>query len=98
MLIYLPFLFFIYLALTTNLIYIDFKPSYWGYTITKGVLYTPFSILIMSYIIAGLFFLYQVYKTTESKIEKKQISYMIIGITIPLIGGFITEIFSPIIG
>ena len=97
-LLYLPGLCFIFIGQTTDLIGGALKPTYWGYTTSPGILYTPLVIYIVGYIGISLFFTYRFYFKTKSAEEKKQTALINMAISIPLIGGIITEAIPSIIG
>jgi len=98
LILYLPGLIFLLISLTTDLTSGRLKPVYWGYTFTPGILYTSLVLYLIAFDILCLFFIYHLYRETESIKEKKQTTIISIAIIIPLIGGIITEAVPPIVG
>ena len=94
--LYLPAFFFIIVSCTTTLISESGRPTYWGYTTTSGLLYAPLAFYIVGYITIGLFSCYKFYKKTTSRKEKTQAKLLIIAISVPLIGGIITQVIPDI--
>ena len=97
LLLYLPGLIFLFISQTTELLSGNLKSVYWGYTATDGVLYAPFIAYILGYITLSLFFIHHAKQEGNSVKEKKQATLLTIAICIPLIGGILTEVISPII-
>ena len=95
---YVPVSFFIYVNLNTNLISHSAEPTYWGYYLTKGSLYYLFTVYIILFIIAGFILCYRYYLKKANKEEKIQAKYLIIAISIPLIGGILSEVILPYMG
>jgi len=96
--LYLPALLFIIIGQTTDLISGDLKSVYWGYTTSPDILFMPFAIYIFVFISLALYFTYKYYINVKTKKEKKQLILINVGISIPVIGGIITEVISPILG
>ncbi len=96
--LYLPSCFFIFVHFTTNLITESVELVYWGYKSVHGTLYFVLTLYIIGYVIAGFYFCYNFYLKDASAKEKIQAKFLMIAITIPLVGGTITEVISPILG
>ncbi len=64
---------------------------YWGYFSAPGSLYILPSIFIIVCIITGLFLTIKYYFKSKLEKEKKQALLLIIAISIPLVGGIVTE-------
>ncbi len=96
--LYLPGLSFIFIAQTTDLIIGEPEPVYWGYAALPGILYVLLVVYIIGYIAAGLFFCYKFYSETISVKEKTQTKLLIVALSVPLVGGIITEVVPQIIG
>lgn len=94
--LYLPILFFIWLRFSTGLIVSSMELKFWGYSAVIGKLYPLVSGYIIFLILASLCYVYNFYRTSRLKKEKKQSQYLLLAISIPLIGGFITEAILPI--
>ena len=98
LLLYLPGLLIIFLHLTTNLISESAEVAWWGYSIVRGPLYIPYTIYLTGYIIIGFLVCYKSYSNVTLEKEKLQIKLLILGVSVPLIGGIITQIIPVIIG
>ena len=96
--LYLPALLFIFLHLTTNLISKSAEMTWWGYDIVRGTLYIPYTAYLTGYIIIGFLICYKFYSKVTLEKEKNQIKLIILGVSVPLIGGIITQIIPVIIG
>jgi len=97
-LLYFPALFFIIVAFTTNLISKSATVEYWGYTATAGTLYLLLTLYVVGYIIIGILFCYRFYLKSAVADEKIQAKLLIFGISIPLIGGIITQVIPDALG
>jgi len=64
---------------------------YWGYFSPPGSLYILPTILIVGSITGGLLFLIKFYLVSKSENEKKQALFLTVAVSIPLVGGVITE-------
>ena len=93
--LYLPSCFFIFVHFTTNLITESVELAYWGYNSVHGILYFVLTLYIVGYVIAGFHFCYKFYLKEASSKEKIEAKFLMIAITIPLVGGTITEVISP---
>lgn len=90
--LYLLGLFFIIIEYASNLITETMYPSYWGYALTPGAFHFSFSLYITISILMGLIALFSYYKKTNSNRKKQQISTLIIGLSIPLLGGILSQL------
>jgi len=97
-LLYFPCLLIIFLRLTTNLISESAEVAWWGYAIVRGSLYIPYTLFLTGYIIIGFLVCYKSYSNVKLEKEKIQIKLVILGVSVPLIGGIITQIIPVIIG
>lgn len=95
LLIFIPAVVFSVLNLTTNLISLGLEKVPWGYHSIEGILYYPMTFFIFFYSVIGIFLCYRYYIKTKNQSQKIQSRNIIIAITIPLVLGFITEIFLP---
>ena len=95
-LIFFPATLFSILNVTTNLISDGLQEVPWGYDAIEGVLYYPMTLIIFSYSLIGIIICYRFFKRTKKKSDKIQSRNIIIAISIPLIGGFISEILLPL--
>lgn len=93
--LYLPSCFFIFVHFTTNLITESAELAYWGYKSVHGIMYFVMALYIIGYVVAGFYFCYKFYLKDASSKEKIQAKFLMIAITIPLVGGTITEVISP---
>jgi signal transduction histidine kinase len=96
--LYVPACFFIFVSFTTNLIVERVEFAYWGYQSVQGNLFFIYSLYMIGYFIASFYLSYHFYLHDASTNEKIQTKYLMIAITIPLVGGTITEVISPAIG
>ena len=96
-LLYIPASFFIVINIFTNFIATSVTPVYWGYFQNKGVLYYPYSLYIIIFIILGFITCYKFYLKRANKEEKIQAKFLIFAISIPLIGGILSEVVLPLI-
>ncbi len=96
--LYLPALFFVFVNLTTNLVTVGMKASWWGYSPVSGILSIPFTFYVIGYFVAGVFFCYRFYSRTPSGKEKIQAKFLLTAIIIPLLGGVVTEVIPPLVG
>jgi signal transduction histidine kinase len=95
-LIFLPALIFTCLNLTTNLISRGLHEVPWGYDAIEGVLYYPMTYIIFLFSFIGVLIGIVFYRKTKNISEKIQTRNILIAITIPLVGGFISEIVLPL--
>jgi len=72
--------------------------TWWGYDIVRGTLYIPYTAYLTGYIIIGFLICYKFYSKVTLEKEKNQIKLIILGVSVPLIGGIITQIIPVIIG
>ncbi len=77
---------------TTNLVEMPPVLHYWGYFSAPGSFYIFPTLLIIGCVITGLFFAIKFYLISKSENEKKQALLLIIAISIPLVGGILTEL------
>jgi len=97
-LLYLPALVVIFLHFKTNLISKSAEMTWWGYGMIRGILYVPYTLYLTGYIVIGFLICYKFYSKITLEKEKVQIKLIIIGVSIPLIGGVITQIIPVILG
>jgi signal transduction histidine kinase len=95
---YAPAFIFIYFRYNSNLIVETIKPSYWGFNYVYGILYGPFVVYIVSYVFIGILSCFWFYLKTKSKKDKRYSRLIITGISIPFIGGILTQIVMPFLG
>ncbi len=95
---YIPAAFFIYIRFTTELIVKSIEPVYWGHNYIYGIMYAPLVAYIMGYTILGLIFCYRFYSRTKGKKEKIQAKLLIVAISIPVVGGFLSQGLPPLMG
>ena len=96
--LYLPALIIIFLRFTTNLISESAEMTWWGYNIVRGILYIPYTVYLTGYIIIGFLICYKFYSKITLEKEKTQVKLIIAGVSVPLIGGIITQIIPVILG
>ena len=96
--LYLPSLVVIFLHFTTNMISKSAEIGWWGYDMVRGILYIPYTFFLTGYIIIGFLICYKFYSKITFEKEKVQIKLIIIGVSIPLIGGVITQIIPVVLG
>lgn len=96
--LYLPALVIIFLSFTTNLISESAEMTWWGYNIVRGILYIPYTVYLTGYIIIGFLICYKFYSKITLEKEKTQVKLIIAGVSVPLIGGIITQIIPVILG
>ena len=92
--LYLPSCFFIFINFTTNLIAEKVELVYWGYKSVHGILFFVFALYMIGYFISSFYLCYKFYLKEASKKEKIQTKFLMIAITIPLVGGTIFSLFS----
>lgn len=85
----------VFTEISTTLFTLDMHPSYWGFSETPGPYYFLLSLFIIIAVSLGILFCYLLYKKTSSKRVKKQSKFVILGFSIPLIGGTITQVIAP---
>ena len=91
-LLYTPPLLFIFLSLARGMILESSELFYWGYAATPGPIYFPFALYVITCTAAALLLCWNFYSKTISQKEKKWAKAFIIAISIPLVGGTITEV------
>jgi len=96
--LYFPSCFFVFINFTSNLIVEKMELAYWGYKSVYGILFFVFTLYTLGYIISCFYLCYKFYLKEASKKEKIQTKFLMIAITIPLVGGTITEVISPLVG
>jgi signal transduction histidine kinase len=97
-LLYIPVFFFTFINLNTNMISYSAITIYWGYKLSKGLFYYIHSIYIVLYILGGFINCFRFYLGKANESEKIQAKFLIFAISIPLIGGILSEIILPFIG
>lgn len=70
----------------------------WGYTFTPTILYTPFIVWLEFCFAIGIFWCWKKYRSATSERERKQTLLIILGATIPLTIGSLTDAFLPLFG
>ncbi|MCX6817393.1 MAG: HAMP domain-containing protein [Candidatus Aenigmarchaeota archaeon] len=98
LLFYVPAAAFSLLSLGTDLITKGTKPVPWGLLQLRGPLYIPMTLFIVACMVASIILCYMYYRRTEKQDERKQMRIMIIGTSIPLFGGIVTQIVPIIMG
>jgi PAS domain S-box-containing protein len=97
--LYTPALLVGALALGTGLISSNMvERTPWGYRIVDGVLFIPYSLFTVGYVIASLIICYRYYRRDIPWRIKMQAQLIIIGIMIPLIGAVVTQTVLPALG
>ena len=96
--LYLPALVIIFLRFTTNFISESAEMIWWGYNIVRGILYLPYTLYLTGYIVIGFLICYKTYSKITLEKEKIQVKLIILGVSVPLIGGIITQIIPVILG
>ncbi|RLG12543.1 MAG: hypothetical protein DRN71_06025, partial [Candidatus Nanohalarchaeota archaeon] len=94
MLLYAPPLIFTLIGLTTKHIYESAELCYGGYTQIFGPMFFPFALYIMTYSAISILLCWNFLSKIISQKEKKWAKTFIIAISIPLIGGTITEVLA----
>jgi len=97
MLLYVPVFIFTFINFTTMLITQSAEMAYWGFNFVRGVVYLPITTYITIYIVIGLLLCYRFYRRSTQERERKEAKFLIIAVSIPLVGGVITEIIFPMI-
>src|SRR4030042_2735891 len=97
-----PAFFFLALTWLTNLInYQDaslFKLEPWGWVSPSGALFPAFIIWLEFYFIAGFVLLTSYAFRTKDALRRKQMSLVVIGSLVPIVGGSLTDGFLPMFG
>ncbi len=96
--LFLPSLFFILIAFTTDLISISVTESWFGYYILRGPLYIPFALYILGFTTAGVFLTVRYYLKRGLEKEKINIKLLIIAIGIPVVGGLLSQVLPEVLG
>jgi len=94
--LYLPPLIFLYLFLTTNLIYGQLVKRSWGYTSLPGNIAWTFFLYYFLLYLLGNYFIADI-KKKGSTLEKKQAKPLLIGITVFLVIATTTNIAFPLL-
>ncbi len=97
-LLYVPTILFIALNVLTSLVTKSVEPTYWGFYAVKGALYFVFTLYVSTYSIFGLYLCYKYFLKADKYEEKYQSKLLIIGLSIPIVGGIVTQIFLPLLG
>jgi len=97
-LFYLPALFFLFINFTTNLITESAEPAWWGYYFERGILYIPYTLYLVLYVILGFFLCFKYYPKSTLAKEKTQTKLLILAVTVPLVGGIATQIIPVVFG
>ncbi len=74
------------------------KMAFWGYTGTFGFLIHAYSVFFVTLCGGSLLILYQRYRATDNSIERIQIKYVTIGISITFILCSLFQLYFPILG
>ncbi|NIQ39031.1 MAG: GAF domain-containing protein [Proteobacteria bacterium] len=82
----------------TDLILEDVRLEEWGYDSVHGPLHSLFLVYILSYISIGISYLFVKLIHTSSPIQKLQLKYVLIGLTVAPFIGLVTNGILPIIG
>jgi|GEM_PF-938202 len=97
---FLPAVFFLFLAVNTDLIIVRTDTAItreaWGYATGNGKLFPIFLAWFESLFIISVAWLVIFYRASKRKIERKQTLLLLFGLSIPLIGGTITDGILPI--
>ncbi len=102
--IVVPVLFVISMAfaivtISSNLMLTDMVKEEWGYSHIPGVLYkagfTPFFIITFLW---GLVLLFMYGRKNISRLEKIKTYFLLLGVSVPLLGGVITNMIMPAMG
>ncbi len=91
-LLYIPPIFFIFAGFFTNWITSSTELSWWGNYLIRGIVFIPYSLFLVIYIVIGLLLCINYFRSLDSLEKKIQIKFLILAILIPLIGGILTQI------
>jgi len=95
--LYSPAAFFVLLNFLGDFLSKGAKVTWWGYWIVPGPLYFPFVFFVMVYSLTGLIYCYDFYTKSKGK-KKAQAKFLIFSISIPLVGGVLTQGILPFLG
>jgi hypothetical protein len=93
-----PAFFFIIISFLTKWITTSAEVSWWGFYLIRGFLYLPYALYIAIYVIIGLLLCLKFYRFENSYEKKIQTKFLIIAVSIPLVGGILTQIIPEAIG
>ena len=96
--IYFFAILFVFLEYTTDLITKSVEPTFWGNRAIEGELYYFHVIYILLCSLLSLTLNIIYYFKCGTIIEKKQVNLLTIAISIPIVGGVLTELIPQIIG
>lgn len=101
LLVFVPGIVFLFLVWNTNLISDHTLSTYvrvpWGWDQVTGSFFTFFIIWLEAYFIASLVLLWRFRQKVFDAAKKKQTTFLIIALLIPLVGGTFTDALIPII-
>ncbi len=95
--LYIPAVILSSLSALTNLSVREVQHVYWGYENVRGILNIPISFYLIVLTIYMLKICYNFYRNTSTPREKSQARLIILGVTIPLAGGSVTELIFPVL-
>ncbi len=96
-LLYVPAAIFLVIDFATPLITESAEASYWGYRIIHGAAYIPETMYMVIYAVTGIALCYRFYMKARLDKEKSESLLLMIAISIPVVGGVVTEIILPVL-
>lgn len=97
LLLYGPSIFFLYLTWNTDLIITNnYEKVFWGWDSQVGSLYFVFLAWVVGLFVASLALLARFYFRIEETRKKKQILLILFGVSVPLVGGTLTDGLFPL--
>jgi len=95
--IYLPALFFSQLSLTTDFLVKGVVVTGSGYSIVYGFAGRYFLVYLLVYVVAGLYHLLSI-ETHISRLNRARLNLIVVGVSIPIVFGFLIELILPYFG
>lgn len=101
-LLYVPALFFMFLAWNTEYIIIhdssQYRPHWYGWDVDAGSLFWVFVVWLEVYFWGSLALLFSHLRKVEDVVRRKQTLFIIVGLFVPLVIGTTTDALFPILG
>lgn len=98
LLVFLPSGILYLLATNTRLINLQFYRSYYGYYSLPGPLHFLSYLIIIAYMLGGIFLLLKAWHQASDKLRRQQARWLISGTLIPIISGSLTDVLLPLLG
>ena len=97
-LLIVPAFAFLFLLLNTDIIAIhDLERVSWGWFPLPGPLFPAYIVWVVAFFVISFFLLARRYVQIQEKQKKKQILFILVGISVPLVGGVVFDALFPVL-